>query len=338
MQAKGARVTRLPLPQGCAAGTFVAPTIIEIGSIAELGREQFGPILHVLRFRAADMGALLDAINASGYGLTMGVHTRIDETVEQIRAHAHVGNLYVNRNLIGAVVGVQPFGGEGLSGTGPKAGGPLYLHRLLQRSPGAKLEHGALRVERDVEPSLFDELVRWLDAHGRALLEGDELAVLRDRADACRARRLAGLRLVLPGPTGEDNSLRFVPRGVVAGLSGSAAGYLHQLLAALASGNRIVFGDDALARRVLSSLPEPIRSRAKLDAKWFDTAFGALLFDGTDAEADAWQARLAARPGPIVPLLRPAPDYDHGRLVHERSVSINTAAAGGNASLMAIGT
>ncbi|MFC5769954.1 trifunctional transcriptional regulator/proline dehydrogenase/L-glutamate gamma-semialdehyde dehydrogenase [Thauera sinica] len=337
MQAAGARVTRLPVPADCGRGTFVAPAIVEIGSMAELGREQFGPILHVLRFRADGLSALIDAINAGGYGLTMGVHTRIDETVEGVRAHARVGNLYVNRNIIGAVVGVQPFGGEGLSGTGPKAGGPLYLHRLVQRSPGADLRNGALRIERDAGPPLFDELVRWLDAHGRTLLEGDELALLRDRADACRARRLAGLRLALPGPTGEDDSLRFVPRGLVAGVAATPAGCLHQLLAALASGNCIVFGDDAVARRTLSSLPEAIRSRAKLDAKWFDAGFGALLFDGTDADADAWQARLAARPGPILPLLRPAPDYDHGRLVHERSVSINTAAAGGNASLMAMG-
>ncbi|KAI5913120.1 trifunctional transcriptional regulator/proline dehydrogenase/L-glutamate gamma-semialdehyde dehydrogenase [Thauera sp. 2A1] len=337
MQAKGARVTRLPLPAGCATGTFVAPTIIEIGSMAELGREQFGPILHVLRFAAGELPALVDTINASGYGLTMGVHTRIDETMEQIRSQAHVGNLYVNRNIIGAVVGVQPFGGEGLSGTGPKAGGPLYLHRLVQRSPGAQLQDGALRVEHDSELPLFDELVQWLDTHGRALLEGDEIIVLRDRADACRARRLAGLRLVLPGPTGEDNNLRFVPRGRVAGVAATAAGCVHQLLAALASDNRIVFDDGAVTRRVQASLPEAIRSRIDLSASWFDADFGALLVDGSDTEADAWQARLAARPGPILPLLRPAPDYDHGRLVHERSVSINTAAAGGNASLMAMG-
>ena len=86
-----------------------------------------------------------------------------------------------------------------------------------------------------------------------------------------------------------------------------------------------------------ASLPEAIRGRIDLSASWFDADFGALLVDGSDTEADAWQVRLAARPGPILPLLRPAPDYDHGRLVHERSVSINTAAAGGNASLMAMG-
>ena len=153
MQHKGARVTQLTLPAECAQGTFVAPTIIEIGALSELGREQFGPILHVLRYRAADLDSLIDAINASGYGLTMGVHTRIDETVERVAARAHVGNLYVNRNVIGAVVGVQPFGGEGLSGTGPKAGGPLYLHRLLlNRDNGAG---GRTFVDATVESGLF---------------------------------------------------------------------------------------------------------------------------------------------------------------------------------------
>src|SRR5690606_12742643 len=139
-------VTRLPLPAECAHGTFVAPTIIEIGALAELGREQFGPILHVLRYRASELDGLIDAINASGYGLTMGVHTRIDETVERVAARAHVGKLYVGRNITGAVVGVQPVGGEGLSGTGPKAGGPLYLHRLLTRTPGPVLADGAVTV------------------------------------------------------------------------------------------------------------------------------------------------------------------------------------------------
>lgn len=152
MQHKGARVTQLTLPAECAQGTFVAPTIIEIGALSELGREQFGPILHVLRYRAADLDSLIDAINASGYGLTMGVHTRIDETVERVAARAHVGNLYVNRNVIGAVVGVQPFGGEGLSGTGPKAGGPLYLHRLLARTSGPLCTTAPCRSRKGMRP------------------------------------------------------------------------------------------------------------------------------------------------------------------------------------------
>jgi RHH-type proline utilization regulon transcriptional repressor/proline dehydrogenase/delta 1-pyrroline-5-carboxylate dehydrogenase len=111
-------------------GTFLAPVAFEVRSIRDLPGERFGPILHVARFAIADLDRVVDDINAAGYGLTLGVHSRIDARVEQVRRRARVGNLYVNRNIIGAVVGVQPFGGEGLSGTGPKAGGPHYLHRF----------------------------------------------------------------------------------------------------------------------------------------------------------------------------------------------------------------
>ena len=118
------------LPAECAHGTFVAPRAYEIPSLAMLEREVFGPILHVVRYASKDLDATIDAINATGYGLTLGVHSRIDDTVEHIVERVRAGNAYVNRNQIGAVVGVQPFGGEGLSGTGPKAGGPHYLTRF----------------------------------------------------------------------------------------------------------------------------------------------------------------------------------------------------------------
>ncbi len=109
-------------------GYFFSPAIIEINGIADLDREVFGPVLHVARFAAADLDRVVDDINAAGYGLTFGVHSRIHSTVERIASRIKAGNVYVNRNTIGAVVGVQPFGGEGMSGTGPKAGGPNYLH------------------------------------------------------------------------------------------------------------------------------------------------------------------------------------------------------------------
>ncbi len=339
MQAAGCRVTRLPLPEACTHGTYVAPTLIEIDSLARLGREQFGPILHVLRYRERDLEALIDALNATGYGLTMGVHSRIDETIGRVAARAHVGNLYVNRNMIGAVVGVQPFGGEGLSGTGPKAGGPLYLHRLLARSPAVRFGEAA-SVAQEADAAVrhaLDAFAGWLEAGGRAVLEGDDIAVLRDRLDACRAGAITGLRLTLPGPTGEDNSLRFVARGRIAGIAAGNAARLHQLAAALASGNRLVIDDNDSTRRLAAALPATLADALELATDWFDSAFGALLFDGTDAEADALRVRLAARSGPIVGLLRPEPGYDLARLVHERTVSINTAAAGGNASLMAMG-
>jgi RHH-type proline utilization regulon transcriptional repressor/proline dehydrogenase/delta 1-pyrroline-5-carboxylate dehydrogenase len=118
------------LPDGTKSGTFFPPTLVEINSVDVLKREVFGPVLHIIRYRNRDLGKTLDAINATGYGLTMGLHSRIDSRAREFARASGAGNIYVNRNMIGAIVGVQPFGGRGLSGTGPKAGGPNYLQRF----------------------------------------------------------------------------------------------------------------------------------------------------------------------------------------------------------------
>jgi RHH-type proline utilization regulon transcriptional repressor/proline dehydrogenase/delta 1-pyrroline-5-carboxylate dehydrogenase len=130
MAREGRAIVEAKLSDETGDGYYFAPRAFEIDGIARLECEVFGPILHVVRYQASHLDKVLEAINLTGYGLTLGVHTRIQETADFIRARARVGNLYVNRNQIGAVVGVQPFGGEGLSGTGPKAGGPHYLHRF----------------------------------------------------------------------------------------------------------------------------------------------------------------------------------------------------------------
>ncbi|MCB1600722.1 MAG: bifunctional proline dehydrogenase/L-glutamate gamma-semialdehyde dehydrogenase PutA [Xanthomonadales bacterium] len=130
MKTEGKLIKRLELGEAHAHGCYFAPHAFEIDSLKRLPREIFGPVLHVIRYKSRDLDRILDEINATGYGLTLGIHSRIDGTVEQIQQKIRAGNCYVNRNMIGAVVGVQPFGGEGLSGTGPKAGGPHYLHRF----------------------------------------------------------------------------------------------------------------------------------------------------------------------------------------------------------------
>jgi len=127
----GRQIERLRLPAGTAKGTYFAPLAVEIDSLAQLSEEHFGPILHVLRYPARRLDPLIHAINATGYGLTLGVHSRIETTWRRIQQRAIAGNYYINRGMTGAVVGVQPFGGEGLSGTGPKAGGPHYLLRFI---------------------------------------------------------------------------------------------------------------------------------------------------------------------------------------------------------------
>ena len=130
MKSAATFIAEARLGEGTQHGTFFAPTAWELSSINELDREKFGPALHVVRWKADQLDAVVDAINATGYGLTLGIHSRIDATIDRIVSRAKVGNIYVNRNQIGAVVGVQPFGGQGLSGTGPKAGGPHYLPRF----------------------------------------------------------------------------------------------------------------------------------------------------------------------------------------------------------------
>ena len=126
----GKTLVDLPLPAACGHGSFFGPKAFEIDSLDVLEREVFGPIVHVIRYEASHLDAVIDAVNRTGYGLTLGIHSRIEATQRYIAGRVRAGNAYVNRSMIGAVVGVQPFGGEGLSGTGPKAGGPHYLHRF----------------------------------------------------------------------------------------------------------------------------------------------------------------------------------------------------------------
>ncbi|MGL5742225.1 MAG: bifunctional proline dehydrogenase/L-glutamate gamma-semialdehyde dehydrogenase PutA [Legionella sp.] len=123
-------IYQCPLDESLESGYFMPPTAIAIDQLHALEKEVFGPVLHVIQFKRKDLDKIIEQINGTGYGLTLGIHSRINETVEYIRQNVHAGNCYVNRNMIGAVVGLQPFGGEGLSGTGPKAGGPNYLVRL----------------------------------------------------------------------------------------------------------------------------------------------------------------------------------------------------------------
>ena len=130
MAKEGKLIYRCQLPEEAAHGTFFAPQAYEIDGLPRLEREVFGPILHLIRYQASELDKVIDAVNNTGYGLTFGIHSRIDNTIRYVTERIHVGNAYVNRNMIGAVVGVQPFGGEGLSGTGPKAGGPHYLYRF----------------------------------------------------------------------------------------------------------------------------------------------------------------------------------------------------------------
>jgi len=331
MRAAGRAVYQPPMPAECARGCFVAPTLIEIGTLAEIGGEVFGPVLHVLRFDADRLDALLADINATGYGLTLGVHSRIDATVARVVAGARVGNVYVNRNIIGAVVGVQPFGGEGLSGTGPKAGGPLMLPRLAGVEQIVPADIGARRHAEGLPPPLR-RLAEWAEAAGHLRL-----------AQACAdyaAATLLDCELELPGPTGERNTLRFAPRGELMCLAADEEDLREQLAAALASGNRPLFAATPLHEQVARSLPEALAFGAIGWRRQEELrGLGGVLFAGDADEFAALRRRVAASDGPLLPVIAPGPAsgrYPLYRLFVERVVSINTAAAGGNAALMTL--
>jgi RHH-type proline utilization regulon transcriptional repressor/proline dehydrogenase/delta 1-pyrroline-5-carboxylate dehydrogenase len=343
MQAKGRAVTQ-PVGAEDTRGTFVAPTLIQIERLDELEREVFGPVLHLLRYGRDDLDGLIAQVNASGYGLTFGVHTRIDETVARVATQVNAGNVYVNRNMVGAVVGVQPFGGEGLSGTGPKAGGPLYLLRLLRDKPA-----GAARESVQAAGPAVTPPVRGL---GSSAPDDSALVALQGWAHAQGDESLAGCaeRLAahspcvgwcqLAGPTGEANLYAVLPRDAVLCMADGDAALLRQLAAVLAVGSRAVWpaaGTQALHAR----LPETVRERISLAQDWRAAGvhFDAVLHSGRPESLQALRSVLAERPGPIVGVTVIGDDRDPPleRLVNERSLSINTAAAGGNASLMTIG-
>ena len=345
MAAKGRRVHRDA--RGADAdrthSTFVLPTLIELDSLSELGREVFGPVLHLVRFHRDGLDRLLDQIHQTGYGLTMGLHTRIDETIARVVGRAQAGNLYVNRNMVGAVVGVQPFGGEGLSGTGPKAGGPLYLLRLLSQRP----DGAALQAIRDVGEADADTtttparetLLQPLRAL-QAWAADQGLTALAATCTRFAAQSPAGLSRTLTGPTGERNVYTVHARERVLCLADHDADRLVQLAATLAVGGTAVWPADAADPH--DRLPAEVQARLALAADWHqDTvAFDAVLHHGSTEALRAVCHAMARRPGPIVGVTGLAAGdaaVPLERLVIERALSVNTAAAGGNASLMTMG-
>jgi RHH-type proline utilization regulon transcriptional repressor/proline dehydrogenase/delta 1-pyrroline-5-carboxylate dehydrogenase len=286
-RAEGRVIHELTAP---AQGHFVAPVVIRVAGIADLGgREVFGPVLHLATFRAAELTRVIDDINATGYGLTFGLHTRIDDRVQTVVSRIRVGNAYVNRNQIGAVVGSQPFGGEGLSGTGPKAGGPHYLARFT-RAPAPDLPAAPAGA---TDPATVRTA----------------LAFARPPEGPARA-------MALPGPTGESNRLTLWPRPPVLCLGPSAAQALAQAEAVRAGGGLAVEAPGL-----------PAAALADLQG------FSAVMWWGDQAGGRALAQALAARPGPILPLIGGRPDTGH--LFHERHVCIDTTASGGNAQLLA---
>ncbi len=304
-----------PVPEGL-SGNFVAPIVFEVPSVADVTREIFGPVLHLVRFKATYLDALITEINASGYGLTMGLHTRIDGRVAQVAASAHVGNLYVNRNQVGAVVGVQPFGGEGLSGTGPKAGGPHYLLRF-SKSVDAIVSN--FSGEQNPGPHPLSALA---------------LSAIADLRRAFKAKAQSALSVTsLPGPTGEENTLALYPRGIIlCAMDGDDhEAQERRITRAIEAGNAVVVArSDAVSMNIPPALMQVIEATSVDIAR-----FGAIdAIAAYGLTADALGRAVAEREGTILQVI--TQEDGLARFTQERTLTINTSAAGGNASLLTL--
>ena len=341
-------------------GRFVPPTVLRVDGIQSLEEEVFGPVLHVASFDADRIDAVVDAVNAAGYGLTFGLHTRIDDRVQHIVDRVRAGNIYVNRNQIGAVVGSQPFGGEGASGTGPKAGGPHYVRRLTAGAPVAEGMPAGPGVDGIRLAAAVAEVSRGMAARPH---RGGQTGHPRHNPDsdsgaggAGKVRhseetgsetirfgevgRTGGARfapLDLPSPTGESNRLSFAPRGVVLCLGLGTAATEAQIATALDAGNAVVAVADGATEAFESLVPDPriVLLDGQVDPESLVTVDGiAAVACSADRDVlGAMREALARRPGPILPLIAEPAAVE--RYVLERHVCVDTTAAGGNASLLA---
>lgn len=290
-------------PDVSLSGHYIPPTVIEVNGINDMEEEVFAPVLHLAKFSANEFTNIVEDINGSGYGLTFGLHSRIDTRVEEFTSSLHVGNMYINRDQIGAVVGSQPFGGENLSGTGPKAGGPNYLHRFCKA--------------REIT----------VPNQQKTNITSVDLNTAQRVVDSIKVSNNAITQTKMPGPTGESNTLYEYGKGIILCLGPDLESALAQATIARnrgcvpvticpgAQGDYAI--DGFLPREFLIAL-----NNIRVVALW-----------GNGADAVKARQALAKREGAIIRL---ACDTSLDRAcVHERHVCIDTTAAGGNASLLA---
>jgi len=337
-----------------AEGVYVAPTVLQVSGIEELGEEIFGPILHVATFKGKDIDKVVETINAQNYGLTFGLHSRVDSRVQQLVSKIHAGNAYVNRNQIGAIVGSQPFGGEGLSGTGPKAGGPHYLKRFLQsintvqsnENSEIKNTIATDQLQRQLSALSTIDTANWSSIEARHLslkqwINGQSDTVVNIEG-ALKAIAPCAPARHMPGPTGELNVLRETARGAILCIANDINNALQLALSALSQGNSVLVVVNSTDSSALYGLNQSAATLAipinfvsgviDVNALTQLQGFSALLSDESDERLRQYKIALAERTGALIPIIT---ECSPERFVLERHLCVDTTAAGGNASLIA---
>ena len=366
MHDSGHLIYECQLSSECENGTFFAPKLYEIDDISVLKEEVFGPVVHIIRYKAEELNQAIESINSTGFGLTSGIHSRIDATCEKFTQRVNAGNIYINRNIIGAVVGVQPFGGHGLSGTGPKAGGPHYVPRLSvvnttkdaqskvrniqsfinDQAPIKNLNTLLLKITAEKTKSNdFDlkNLIYEISSMNSISkqFEKETVSILEHEKSNC---------LTLVGPTGELNQLLYEARGTLLCIQQNSD-YLEksiiQVLSALVTGNKVIhltehnellsvimkkFGFGKTYRQI------QIRTEGDIKTILHLKQLDGIAISGNQSFIESTDQLFMQRDGALKPVITETTGSNAvHRFVLEKSVSNNTTASGGNASLLAMG-
>ncbi len=322
MKNKGFRIWSLPESEQTKNGTFMMPTIIEINQISDIPDEVFGPVLHIIRFKRSQLDQLINSINQTGFGLTFGIHSRIDETIKDATSKIHAGNIYVNRNIIGAVVGVQPFGGKGLSGTGPKAGAPFILRRMLKQCPQYQ------NYTKQNLPSIAEKWIKWLEQNQ------PNFAVT---AKNLLSHTLIGTEIELHGPVGEENIYKLSERGNVLCVAQTEDILLRQITLALGCNNTVLLYAPEDITHWYKHLPYELIHKILKVHSVEEKACSVILGEKNCPNFEEARQRLAFTKHGIISAFDVDDSYNTlDFLTEEQSISTNTTATGGNASLMTI--
>lgn len=367
MHAEAKFIAKVDLDKDCANGSYIAPHVFEIDSLDLLTEEVFGPILHVIRYSSDQLTSVVQQINSTGYGLTLGIHSRIEAFAETVFRKTIAGNTYINRNMVGAVVGVNPFGGRGLSGTGPKAGGPNYLMRFSAATTQTE-NKGSFAIDLKRNESANSNIV--IDAvkampKWQAITIDSRLAILREACtEKCSTDFLSNMETIareklanpiqLPGPTGEDNRLSLHGRGVMVLVvtgSDSLIDAGKQIASTLLCGCPVIIAADktrineleiiklnyqkaGLAKELLQIEPLEI-----LTALIQNNSIEGIIANSLNADSGVLRQVMAQRSGSIIPLIE-WPENAEGYNYHwllwflsERTRTENLVARGGNTQL-----
>ncbi len=335
---------------------FIPPTLISVNGIGDMDQEIFGPVLHLAKYSAGDFFKVIDDINASGYGLTFGLHTRVDERVQDAVNAIEAGNIYINRNQIGAIVESQPFGGKKLSGTGPKAGGPHYLLRFLKldNEESDAVNQTAMPDTESIQANDSPALRPFVTGTPLVGHTTDLIKNLPDAFNFCQREISTAIELAnthfhptkdLPGPTGESNRLSMEPAGTILSLSAdNDAQWIAQTVQSIWLGNATIMAGPGATVHA-TQLSEWLSPYATGSLQACDISIQDALELIKDVDIDAvaiaptartlqsLRSALASRTGPIVSVATTL--FDISPLVSEKSLCIDTTAAGGNASLLA---